>query len=140
MYDLREGVVSAVNVYDDTDIIRFSENMYEYKNQGFINVLFTEKNNNDYKILRIRENKLNFNGLLYGQELDDEYDVHTYKVTWTDDKYVYLYTKNHPNPHEIKLPKEGFEFLTAGDWLWAKVSEETWKWEEYHELGPKVGY
>ena len=97
---------------------------------------FLEKNNNDYKILRIGVNGLYLNGLVREQKLDDEYDVHTYKVTWADDNYVYLYTKNHPNPHEIKLPKEGFEFLTAGDWLWAKVSEETWKWVEYGEITP----
>ena len=43
MYDLEKGVISAVNVYDDTDIIRFSEKMHEYKNQGFVNVLFRKK-------------------------------------------------------------------------------------------------
>ena len=31
MYELEQGIITAVNVYDDTDIIRFSENRHEYK-------------------------------------------------------------------------------------------------------------
>ena len=58
MYELEQGIITAVNVYDDTDIIRFSENRHEYKNQGYITVAFTEKNNNDYKVHDIRENWL----------------------------------------------------------------------------------
>lgn len=134
MYELEQGIITAVNVYDDTDIIRFSENRHEYKNQGYITVAFTEKNNNDYKVHDIRENWLILDGLLSRNELDQRYDVHTYKVSWMDNNYVYLYTKNHLNPHEIKLPREGFEFLSAGDWLWAKVSEETWSWTDYREI------
>ena len=64
MYDLEQGIITAVNVYDDTDIIRFSENMHEYKSQGFINVAFSEKNNNDYKVRHIRDNRLIFDGLV----------------------------------------------------------------------------
>ncbi|MFZ0447453.1 MAG: hypothetical protein WAM95_23015 [Bacillus sp. (in: firmicutes)] len=149
MYSLENGMISAVNVYDDTDIIYFSEKIYPsyhdwvkeskyYRNNGlFVSVFFSEKNNDDYKIAKVYDNHLYLDGLLFKYRWNTDYDLQTFKVSWVDDKYVYLYTKNNLNPHEVKLRIDGFSWLKPGDWVWAKVSEETWKWDAFGEITPE---